>query len=64
MEKVKFIIKKDGSLTVETEGFKGSACLEATEEIINTLGRVSSTEKTAEYYKDDNDREAWITKNN
>jgi hypothetical protein len=53
-----------GKIQFETKGFTGQSCMEATKEIELALGKADSTEKTAEYYKKGDDRDAWITKMN
>lgn len=40
-----------GELSITTEGFEGAACLEATADIIQKMGAVSSCELTSDYYK-------------
>jgi len=56
------IDKKTGKITMETSGFTGAECVEATKEIELALGKVESQEKTPEYYKKPDDKEAWIKK--
>jgi hypothetical protein len=57
MKEIKTIIKPDGTTIIETSGFKGNACIEETERILQdleTLGiSVGNKEykKKAEYYE-------------
>lgn len=53
---------KTGEIMLETQGFKGQECIEATKELELALGTVRSMEKTAEYYRDSDDRDAWINR--
>ncbi len=53
---------KTGEIMLETQGFKGQECIEATKELELALGTVRSMEKTAEYYRDGDDRDAWINR--
>jgi len=56
MKDVKIRIKKDGSTTLETSGFKGKACEELTDKMLKDLrdlgisGQVKEDKKKAEYY--------------
>ena len=40
MEKIIAMIADDGSVTIETEGFKNSACLKESEKIIKLLSEM------------------------
>jgi len=51
MEKVKVIIDKNGQVKIETEGFKGKSCLDATKELEELLGLVVEDKKKPEYYQ-------------
>jgi hypothetical protein len=51
-QKIIFIIHKDGQMTVSAEGFKGSACLEKSAEIMRGLGIVTNQQKKPEFYED------------
>lgn len=53
---------KTGEIVLETQGFKGQECIQATKELELALGTVRSMEKTAEYYRDGDDRDAWINR--
>lgn len=45
---IRMIIEK-GKAKIETEGFEGSACLDATADLEKALGVVETHEKTPEY---------------
>jgi len=47
------IDKATGKLTLETVGFTGEACLEATRKLREGLGIEAEPEKTADYYKEE-----------
>jgi valyl-tRNA synthetase len=50
---IKFRInKKTGALTLQTEGFQGAECLEATKKIVEDLGLTGEVEKTTEFYQE------------
>lgn len=40
-----------GSTEVETKGFTGKSCADATKELEAALGKVTADRKTADYYK-------------
>lgn len=50
METLEFIIYPDGRVKEKVTGIVGSSCAEVTAAIEEQLGRVVSTEKTSEYY--------------
>ncbi|MEM8637780.1 MAG: DUF2997 domain-containing protein [Cyanobacteria bacterium P01_G01_bin.54] len=50
METLEFIIHPDGRVQETVTGIVGRSCAEVTAAIESQLGRVVSTEKTAEYY--------------
>jgi hypothetical protein len=61
-QRIKITIAKDGGVDFQTEGFKGHACAEATQEIEVMIGSVKSTEKTADWYKKDDDKKVFETR--
>jgi len=61
---IALIDPETGIVTLETQGFSGKQCIEATKEIELTLGNLRSQELTGEGYKDDDSRKAYITHNN
>lgn len=50
MKRVTVEINNDGEVTIETTGFKGEACLKATEAIEKALGVPVQRKKKPEYY--------------
>lgn len=52
LEQIEVTIEKNGKVSLRTEGFTGSECLDATEGLEKLLGSsVVSREMTAEYYQ-------------
>ena len=51
MRKLICKIGQDGQITIEAEGFKGTACEETTRKYIEGLGKVTKDEKKPEYYE-------------
>lgn len=52
MALVKYIIQKDGSYTVETQGIEGKSCANVTDKLIQTIGGTIEDEKhTDDWYK-------------
>ena len=51
MKKIIVTIAPDGSTTVETSGFKGKSCQDATRQIEQALGAVVSDTKKPEFYQ-------------
>ncbi len=50
MEEIIITIDNDGAVTIATKGFKGKACLQATEQLEKALGgKVGDRKLTAEY---------------
>lgn len=52
MRKVIVKVTKEGKVSVKTEGFLGSSCLESSKFIEDALGVISSLEYTNEYYQE------------
>tara|TARA_B100000700_G_C14901598_1_gene787647 strand:+ start:39 stop:239 length:201 start_codon:yes stop_codon:yes gene_type:complete len=52
MPQIKIRFAKDGSSQIETVGFTGSSCQNASEFIEKALGHSTNDEHTAEFYKD------------
>ena len=46
-------IDDEGAVEVKTHGFKGKACLKASEFIEQALGKILNTKKTGEYYAEE-----------
>jgi DUF2997 family protein len=43
----------DGTVTIETHGLKGQACLAETKDLEQALGKVEGREKTREFFLQD-----------
>ena len=50
-EKIKYIIRQDGTVTEEVIGVKGTQCLDLTEKIENRLGDIEWRKETDEFYQ-------------
>jgi len=51
------VISKDGrSVSVETRGYVGKACQDATAALERALGRVTKDKKTSEFYRQQDTR--------
>ncbi|MCZ7405402.1 MAG: DUF2997 domain-containing protein [Candidatus Methanoperedens sp.] len=46
-------IDDEGAVEVKTHGFKGKACVNASQFIEEALGKVTATKKTSEYYAEE-----------
>ena len=51
MQIIEIIISTDGHSRIETRGFTGSRCKDASRFLEATLGKVSSEQLTAEYHQ-------------
>ncbi len=51
MQTIEIIIQPDGQTKVETKGFAGSECRQASEFIEKALGQRTSEELTAEFHQ-------------
>ena len=49
-KKINVLIKKDKTLYVETEDFKGEACISAVKELFKTFLEIDNLELTSDYY--------------
>jgi hypothetical protein len=47
---IEIIVSPEGKTTVQTKGFAGSSCRQATKFLENTLGQVLSEQVTAEFH--------------
>ena len=52
MKSIEIIISPTGATTVQTKGFAGAGCREATRLIEQALGQVQSDKPTTEMYQD------------
>ena len=50
-EFVDVVISPDGTIKVSANGFKGTGCAGATKVFEDALGKVTSDEKTGDYYE-------------
>lgn len=50
MQEIKVIISKDGKVTIDVEGIKGSGCKNLTKALEKALGKTTKSKKKAEYY--------------
>ena len=49
-KKIKVLIKKDSSLYVETEDYKGEACVNSVKELFKTFLEIKDLDLTSDYY--------------
>ncbi len=49
MARVLVVVKPDGTTEMKVEGISGPACLKATKELEDALGKVAQRVKTAEF---------------
>jgi len=54
MKTITITIDTDGSTAIDTTGFKGSSCKDATKEIERALGLAGDNKRKAEYYQKEN----------
>jgi hypothetical protein len=47
---IEIVVKPDGNTTVQTKGFAGSSCREATRFLEKALGQVAGEQLTAEFH--------------
>lgn len=51
MKRIEITVGPKGTTQVETKGFVGDSCLEASEFIKQALGKQSTPQKTAEFFQ-------------
>ena len=51
MKKIKVHVDKEGGTKIETEGFTGTACKDATKELEEAIGVATKETFTDDYYK-------------
>ena len=51
MRTIEIIVASDGQTRVETKGFAGGECLEASRFLETALGKITSESRTAEFYE-------------
>ena len=49
-KKIKVLIKKDKTIFVETEDYKGEACVTAVKDLFKTFLEIDNFELTSDYY--------------
>jgi hypothetical protein len=54
MSKIEVIVSPQGEVTVETTGFKGKSCQDATRQLEQALGVVAGEQKKPEFYATNN----------
>jgi hypothetical protein len=57
MKEIIVTVAEDGSVVVETKGFKGASCQKATEELERSLGKKVSETKTPEWHLKEQQKE-------
>lgn len=62
-QKITITIDNEGGITAKTSGFKGEACLDALDEILEMEGVVSNAKKTDEYYQQQSKNQTRIQTN-
>lgn len=50
-KKITITINENGSMDLKTDGFKGEACVNELEEILEDLALINSLKKTDDYYQ-------------
>ena len=50
-QKIVITIDEQGRIHAKTSGFKGEACLDALEELLDKEAQIASTKKTDEYHQ-------------
>lgn len=58
MKEIILTVDSDGRSSVETKGFKGKACLQASKFLEDALGKTVKSELTPAYYEFDEQRMA------
>ena len=51
MKKIEVVITPEGKIVVETKGYKGKECLDASKALEHLLGEISDLKLTQEYYQ-------------
>ncbi len=50
LQQITYIITKDGKVNIETEGFEGNSCKEATKSVEERLGITEDVKEKPEYF--------------
>jgi hypothetical protein len=48
---IELIVSKDGQTTVQTKGFSGGTCIQASKWLEQAIGNVTADQKTAEFFE-------------
>ena len=51
-KEIEITIKKDGTIEFDQQGFEGKGCDGAINDLLEAVGKAISSQKKAEYYKD------------
>lgn len=54
---IQIIVSPQGETKIETSGFSGSSCQDATRELERALGAVTDEQMTGEYYTESNEQQ-------
>ncbi len=55
MKKITVTVQEDGSVEIETSGFKGKLCLEESQFVKDLLGRETAVQLCPTFYQKDNE---------
>ena len=58
MKTIEIIVTKEGKTSVQTKGFSGASCRDASRLIEQALGKVAEDRLTAEFYQTESVRES------
>jgi hypothetical protein len=58
MKTIEIIVTREGKTSVQTKGFSGASCREASRFIEQALGKVAEDKLTAEFYQTESVRES------
>jgi hypothetical protein len=58
MKTIEIIVTKEGQTSVQTKGFSGASCRDASRLIEQALGKVAEDKLTAEFYQTESVRES------
>ena len=64
MKRIEILVAPDGQTTVETKGFAGAECRDASRFIERALGKTSKERLTAEFYQSETESERISTEGN
>jgi hypothetical protein len=60
MKRISLKVTKNGEIFIETHGFKGKSCIEATNQLLQSLGGKQCQEKKESYYEQEIEQENHI----